>query len=60
MFFSSRQAGCGNFRQQRPNLFLKSSLKGVPILNEQLNSTLAILTNVIESQTLQGLYSVLV
>ena len=30
------------------------------ILNEQLNSTLAILTNVIESQTLQGLYSVLV
>ena len=27
--FSSRQAGCSNYRQQRPNLFLKRSLKGV-------------------------------
>ena len=29
--FSSRQAGCSNYRQQRPNLFLKSSLKSVKL-----------------------------
>ena len=29
MFLSSRQASCSNYRQQRPNLFLKNSLKSV-------------------------------
>ena len=32
VFFSSRQAGCSNYRQQRPNLFLESSLIGVKLV----------------------------
>ena len=29
MFLSTRKAGCCNYKQQRPNLFLQSSLKSV-------------------------------